>query len=174
MRHAQASLKEGLNNISILFGFINSPNLPFFLSHSLFLLSSCYLWRVLQATQASDLHTKMTKSMAVLQRHTLPRWCHLLVSLVLNFGTSVPFWAPEWRWPVFQRCLAPTTSRGELQASARTREHFYAKHLPGSGHSSIKLLFWIQLHSVVTQEIVSPGVKLRTLGVAVQPLLMVI
>lgn len=55
MRHVQASLKEGLNNISIPFCFINSPHLPFFLSHSLSLLSSHYLWSVLQATQASDL-----------------------------------------------------------------------------------------------------------------------
>lgn len=55
MRHAQASLKEALNNISIPFCFINSPHLHFFFSHSLFLLSSYYLWRVLQATQASDL-----------------------------------------------------------------------------------------------------------------------
>lgn len=55
MRHAQASLWEALNNISIPFCFINSPIFFFFFSLIPFLLSSCYLWRVLQATQASDL-----------------------------------------------------------------------------------------------------------------------
>lgn len=54
MRHALASLREACN-ISIPICFINSPHLPFFIFHSLFALSSYYLWRVLQATQASDL-----------------------------------------------------------------------------------------------------------------------
>lgn len=53
-RHAQASLKEALNNTSIPFRFINFP-IIFFFSLIPFLLSSCYLWRVLQATQASNL-----------------------------------------------------------------------------------------------------------------------
>lgn len=58
MRHVQDSLKEALNNISIPFCFINSPHLNFFLSHSLFLVFSYYLWRVLQATQTSDLQMR--------------------------------------------------------------------------------------------------------------------
>ena len=49
MRHAQASLKEALNNVSIPFCFINSPHLPFFLSHSLFyphiISGGCYKLR---------------------------------------------------------------------------------------------------------------------------------
>lgn len=173
-RHAQASLKEALNNTSISFRFINFPIFFFFLSHSLSFILMLSLEGVtsytgIWFTNPGLLHTKIqiTRSMAVLQRHALPQWCHFLVSLVFDFGTLVPFWAPEWQWPGFRRCLAPTTSRGSCRHSTHTREHFYAKHLPGSGHSSIKLLFWIQLHSVVTQEIISPGVKLRTLGLAV-------
>lgn len=74
----------------------------------------------------------------------------------------------------FSEVLSTHHLPGGAAGTRRTRKHFYAKHLPGSEHSSIKLLFWIQLHSVATQEIISPGVKLRTLGLAVQSLLTVI
>lgn len=123
MRHAQASLKEGLNNMSIPFSFINAPIFFFTFSFPLSFILVLSLEGVtsytgIWFTNTCWLHTKiqMTESRAVLQRHTLPRWYHLLVSLVLNFGTSVSFWALEWRWPVFRRCLPPITSRGELQA----------------------------------------------------------
>lgn len=118
VRHALASLREVLNNISIPFCYTDFPHLHFFSS----LIPSCILLLSLEAvtsytfTNSCLLCTKIprTKSMAVLQSHTLSWWCHLLVNLVWSLAPRFLSELPSDL--VFRGAWHPLPPEGELQA----------------------------------------------------------